>query len=306
MDDKLFYYFSALCEKNRLPEEEFRKDFPFLFEKDAPARIKALFDLLLSEPKEILPGGLFYYKKTLHPNAFFAAIKHYADENGADAVALYFPLYLLLSFYAAALHEKAGIPKSISDDTLSELVLWGKKHRSLTGAWGLYDYFWCAKYIGGELLRIGSLEYQLCENPIGEKGGLCENEAILKIHIPAGCDFSRAARRESYRAALAFYAPRLARTKLSFLCESWLLSRDHAALSPSNIADFRGDFTILEEYSDRDCGFLWRIFGACACACDTKNAQALPHDNRLRTLYREKLLKNEPFSSALGVFTLSL
>ena len=156
MGDKLFSYFSELCEKNRLPEEKFRKAFPFLFEKDAPARIKTFFDLLLSEPKEILPSGLFYYKETLHPNAFFAAIKHYADENGADAVALYFPLYLLLSYYTAALHEKAGIPKSVSDDTLSELVLWGKKHRLLTGAWGLYDYFWCAKYIGGELLRIGS------------------------------------------------------------------------------------------------------------------------------------------------------
>ena len=59
MGDKLFSYFSELCEKNRLPEEKFRKAFPFLFEKDAPARIKTFFDLLLSEPKEILPSGLF-------------------------------------------------------------------------------------------------------------------------------------------------------------------------------------------------------------------------------------------------------
>ena len=302
MNDKLYSYFSDYCQEHAFPEETFRKQFPFLFDKDAPRFLSQLFALLLSAPKEILENGLFLYRETLHPTAFFGEIKNLSLRYGQDLSAVCLPLFLLLSFFTKELHKKAKIPSEISKDTLAELALWGKKHKQLTGQWGLSDWYWCAKYLGGELFRIGSLEYQLCKDPLREENALSNDEWILKIHVPAGCDFSREARWASYRAALSFFAPRLGVSSFSFLCESWLLARDHAALFPSNIADFRNDFTVLKDSSDREGGFLWRIFGS----SDVRNPTELPHHNRLQTLYRDKLLKKEPYYSAIGYFTLSL
>lgn len=295
-------YFTAYCEQNGLPEKAFRNEFPFLFDSDFSSVLRHLFSLIAAEPKEILPDGLYYYRETLRPRAFFDAVKALDVNYGRELFSLYLPLYILLAYDAKTRHEKACVPADISEATLAEIALWGKKHRNLCGRYGLFDYGWCVKYLGGELFRIGELDYQLCENPLETRDLFCRDERVIRIHIPAGCDFSREARQKSYRAAARFYAERLGVKSLTFLCESWLLARDHAALTKSNIADFRRDFTILKDSSDYDSGFLWRIFGA----EDTAFPERLSGKTQIQRLYREKLMRHEPFYSALGVFTLSV
>jgi len=296
----IFLFFSDYCSKHGLPDAEFRVRFPFLFRNETEPLLRELYSEILAEPKDTLPDGLFYYHKTLHPRSFFDSVKAFAQKHGSDPISLYLPLYILLAHYTAKQHAAIDVPPSVSSDTLAEIALWGKKHYALCGEWGLSDYYWCTKYLGGELFRVGSLDYQLCESPSEDipNGG----EPILKIHIPSGCDFSHDMRQKSYRDALWFYAPRLHVRKMTFVCESWLLARDHAALEGSNISDFRNDFTIVKEYSDYETGFLWRIFGS----EDIQKPEMLSQNNRLKALYREKLIRHEPFYSALGYFTLSL
>lgn len=292
-------FFCEYCEKHALPHDTLIKNERFLF--DDPTICDDLFALLMREPKKQWTN-LFFYEETLRPKAFFERLRTLADRYTVDFEEFCLTAYICLAEKTRALHEKQEVSREISDATLSSIALWAHKHKALTGKLGLWDYYWCAKYLGGELFRLGELEYQACSNSFGEKYGLCADRCLLRIHVPAACDFSPEARLSSYRAAYDFFAPRMRSTSLIFVCESWLLAKDHAyALGKSNIASFREDFSIVEEYEDRDSGFLWRIFGA----QDRNEPSRLSHDTRVRALYRDKLLRKEPFYSASGIFEMN-
>lgn len=292
-------FFCEYCEKYDLPHEMLLKRYSFFFEDRTIC--DELFSLLMREPKRKL-SNLYYYEETLRPKVFFERLRVYSETYGADFEEFCLVAYIALAEKTRALHQKQDVSREISDRTLASIALWAHKHRALTGKIGLWDYYWCAKYLGGELFRLGELEYQACSNSFGNKHGLSENQILLRIHVPAVCDFSPAARLSSYRAAYDFFAPRIGKSTLTFVCESWLLAKDHAStLGKSNIASFRDDFSIVEEYKDYDSGFLWRIFGA----DDISTPSRLPQNTRVRAFYRDKLLKKEPFYSASGIFTMN-
>lgn len=291
-------FFLSYCRRHRLPGEELLSRYFFLFEEGAWQ--ESLWQMLMAEPKIPMPG-LYYYRETCRPKPFFTALRDMAHRWGAEYDGVCLCAFICLAEKTKQLYEALAIPLDVFEATFTSLALWAQKHRTMTGEWGLSEDSWCVKYLAAELFRLGELEYQPCENCFGSRYGLSEGQILVRIHIPAGAEFSPAARRASYQAAYRFFAPRLGMRSLTFVCESWLLAKDHPLfLKTGNIASFREDFTILEEYSDDDRGFLWRIFGK----GDVNHPGELPENNRLQKLYREKLLRGDPFYSASGIFTM--
>lgn len=179
-------FFCEYCEKYDLPHEMLLKRYSFFFEDRTIC--DELFSLLMREPKRKL-SNLYYYEETLRPKAFFERLRVHSETYGADFEEFCLVAYIALAEKTRALHQKQDVSRKIADRTLASIALWAHKHRALTGKIGLWDYYWCAKYLGGELFRLGELEYQACSNSFGNKYGLSENQILLRIHVPAACDF---------------------------------------------------------------------------------------------------------------------
>jgi hypothetical protein len=81
-----------------------------------------------------------------------------------DPQAPLFYIYLFLSAvpYTLAMHRQLSIPQGVSIDTMKDLVVWIKDHRSKTGSWGL-DFSqvgWLGLHFTGGLFQIGRLQFQ--------------------------------------------------------------------------------------------------------------------------------------------------
>ncbi len=245
-------------------------------------------DMFFSE-KHTDFNGVYYYPESFYPKKFFDSMNKFASFSGEDILSLYICVYLLLSEKTFENYRKNGISDHIFKNTFKGMLNAYKN--------GEFDYRFYANIPGENLFGFESLLYQaadfLCP-------GFCVPEyPVIKIHVPKGAAFSREKRYMSYVEAYKFFSKKISKT-LYFVCDSWLLSKDHAKLLPfsSNIADFRGDFTIVSEDQSFDTGHLRRIFGE----SDVSRILSTEWKTSLQNIYKKKLADNDPFYSAVGVF----
>lgn len=231
----------------------------------------------------------------------FFEILNSAAKAALNRDAFYLAVYIALCIGAKQRLCGMGVAESVAEQTLSGIALWAKKHKRISGSYGLPDYRWCTRYLCGAVLRFGSLEFEPCLNRDVRLPQKSDDGLKINVHIPEGTDFSYEARKASYLDAYDFYSKVFSKTNLVFVCESWLLSLDHEALGQCNINSFRRDFNIYNYYYDAEKDFLWRIFGN----ADINDPYNLPQSNRLMRLYRQKLLNGEKFCSGTGYFVIS-
>lgn len=239
------------------------------------------------------------YREAFVPSQFFSTANAFCTRENLDRDLFFLALYTALLEKSREIYSDYDIGENIFYDTAKLIFSYAEKNYKLTGNHGLRDYRRCAWYPALAAFRIGSLEYQAATNPYGAKAGLSERDIIIKIHVPESADITKAARESSYMSAYRFFSERLGMEKLSFTCESWLLSHEHnEILKGGNISSFASDFEIIEQYSDYDTGFLGHIFGN----KDLSLPQKLPENNRLQKHYKNKLISGQPFYSATGIF----
>ncbi len=255
-----------------------------------------LFSALYDREKIVLPHMIFY-KTNTYPREFFRLLRENAERMGDDLEEFCLCAYIVLLEKTKELYKSLGIDERIFLDTakaVAEKVKETPDHRLV-----FIDYVFCARYLCLGLIRLGSFDFQLCTFPFEESPRFSNDDIIVKIHVPDGCDLSKEKRLLSYEAAYELFFPRLYLKKLIFACESWLLA-DHSDMLPeaSNIVSFRRDFEIIEEYRDDGREIPRRVFGD----ADLDAPELLPEDTSLMRAYKKKIISHAPFYSCAGVF----
>jgi hypothetical protein len=79
-------------------------------------------------------------------------------------------LYPLMVLAAAAgltkeQNERAGIPESITIETLKDTNIWLDNYYKTNGRYGLAEYPWLARHYAGNLFKIGRLQYEISLYP---------------------------------------------------------------------------------------------------------------------------------------------
>lgn len=57
-------------------------------------------------------------------------------------------------------HGALGIPRTITDDTLSDLPRWLRQYHDRHGQWGLAEMGWLASHFAGRLFKLGRLQFR--------------------------------------------------------------------------------------------------------------------------------------------------
>ena len=124
------------------------------------------------------------------------------------------------------------------------------------------------------------------------------DEPVINMHIPSsGVPLTKERYENAFSLAKAFFADKIARQDVPFVCSSWLLDPIHESILPesSNILAFKREFTIISSSGGLGEN-LWRIFGT-----DEKNAERLSASTSLQRAYRNHLLKEGRVGSAYGI-----
>lgn len=247
-------------------------------------RTQALSDSLYGkEPKTV--GRLPYFPDGCCPHEYFDCVKNIADECGEDIYEVHFVAFLLMCEKMRALYRENGIPESFFENAVSGVVRSG------------YDYRMNAKYLVGALFRIGSFDFQLCENIYEGFENIGVGEPILKMHIPEGAPFDKKARYESYRDAYGFFSKKTGKKSLHLVCDSWILSHEHREYFPdTNIGSFADDFDIVKGYKQNGYEGAQRIFGKGF----SRDFGTLPENTALQRFYKKKMLCSEPLFYGVG------
>lgn len=303
-----------MCEKRmKTNTEQFFKSFTEKYFSSSPlkqeiSKALSLFlnDIEICELISFLPvfcgdyetkNGFPFFADGVYPKEFFKKLCENATRYGVSVENYAMAVYIAILCRTKSLYEKFGIPQDIFENTCSSVAAFIKTHKLLTNKTGLSNYRWCVNYLCLAVFRIGELEYQLCCDPFEDGIIPKASDFVIKIHVPEGCNFSEEARKLSYKMAYGFFSQKLCEKALCFVCDSWLLSKEHRGIF-GNISDFYNDFTIVSEYADTEKDFLWRVFGT----TELDNIDFLPKNTSLQRFYIQKLNDKTPFYSSSGYF----
>ena len=158
-------------------------------------------------------------------------------------------------------HRSRGISESISQATATDIAFWMKDHHRRQGEWGLSETNWISHHCGGQLLRIGRLQYIPTRNKIPLCPGvpLQPGDPVLAVHITASEPLTHESCVHSFVAAREVYAQQ---PWVGFTCESWLLAPRLSEVLPetSNILAFQRFFMPMPSAAG-DRQTIERIFG---------------------------------------------
>ena len=211
--------------------------------------------------------------------------------------------YLQLSPVLKEKYAEKGLPDEMFDGAMRDLLCKLYECREVFGIWGSFVAIWFARFFHFSLYTLGRLEFCLTNAPFDyEKDGLRieKGQPCIDVHIPSCGKLVRGELEDSYRAAAAFFAPRLG-TSPAFHCHSWLLFPWHREVLPtdSGIRRFAEDYDAVRPAEDE--GDLWRIFGS----ADTEKPETLPEDTLLRRLYKARLIEGKEIGGGEGMFFLA-
>jgi hypothetical protein len=131
---------------------------------------------------------------------------------------------------ARARHLSSGLPEDVFWATMDDVgVLVGRHHRE-RGEWGLADGWWLDLHLRGDLLKLGSLQFER------------RADGALGVHIQEGADLDPASCDDAFARARDVFA---GQGYDRFVCSSWLLDDQVAEYLPatSNIVRFQRRFT---------------------------------------------------------------
>ena len=196
--------------------------------------------------------------------------------------------HLLAACEAWEQYLRLGLSEEIYIDTMAAFSRFVREHKDSFGHYGFDRAFWTTRQTGCLLLRIGQLEYELCQ----EEGQRC-----IALHIPSDADLSLPQLRKSWEMA----KPLLARifpdyADVPWGCESWLLSQDLSQLLPDNsrILGFQRSFTIIPTEDDGE--FKQWAYGR----PDIPDAE-LPENTTLQRRLKNFLLTGNRFHAGRGI-----
>ena len=196
-------------------------------------------------------------------------------------------LHLNAACEAWSKYQKLGLSKEIYLDTMAAFSRFVREHQRSFGIYGFDRDFWTTRQTGCLLFRIGTLEYELCEE---------EGMRVISLHIPSDAVLTAQALGDSIRTAKEI----LERTfpdwaGLPWYCHSWLLSPDLKTVLPetSRILYFQSLFT-LEPDADEGEFKLW-AYGR----LDIPDAD-LPEKTTLQRNLKKFLLEGNRFRSGRG------
>ncbi len=156
---------------------------------------------------------------------------------------------LFLCEYLEQEYEKRGIARTVLLDTLSDIVIWAKIHRNMTGKFGISEVNWIKRHFALEIFRIGRLEYCFagCRFNIDE---LCVKvgDCILEMHIPGAEPLIVSDCLASLDMAREFFEKHFPDTDWKcFTCYSWLLddTLENLMNKDANIIKFQHLFKLL-------------------------------------------------------------
>lgn len=215
-------------------------------------------------------------------------------------------LYVLdLSYEMKVIFEERGYPYQIFLDTASDYRAKLFECKTVHDTWGTFVGAWYPIFVYGDLIRLGRLEYELCDyeyDYVYEKSGikLTKGSHVKNIHIPSGEALTEEMCFDSYKKAYDFFADSLVDGKLVCICHSWLLHHSTAEVLPadSNTVRFMHDFDITPESEDKEeFGDKWRVFGAESNLPDSE----LPEKTSMQRAYKKYLMDGGKTGAALGV-----
>lgn len=213
---------------------------------------------------------------------------------------------------AAAMYESAkrfhalGIPQKVLFDTVCCLHRMAGEYRQEFGVLGFDRCFWVWRQACGQILRLGTLEFEyLSLSQWGaSETGLAEGTPILSVHIPSGADLSREALDDAYQQARTLYAahPELCladgKAPEAIFCGSWLLCPTLRTLLKENsgIRRFAEDFE-LRHVVEKSNGFYHFLYWTSE---ETPIAD-LPENTSLQRAVKAHLLAGGSIGSASGL-----
>lgn len=203
---------------------------------EAAARLQAELPWeKLAEPME----GLF------HRRSWEEALSRLGERLAPDLCGL-----KLLTVMLACLpktwewYVQREISPEIFWDTMGAFPRFCRECRRSTGAWGFDRGFWTPRQLSGELMRIGTLEYERLE---------AEDGPVVALHIPSDASLTPENVAASVRQARAFLAEKFPRWSAApITCDSWLLSPELGEMLPdtSRILAFQKNFRMTGTWDD--------------------------------------------------------
>ncbi len=175
-------------------------------------------------------------------------------------------------------YRRRGLPEDVFDDTMRFCTRYVIDELKASGRYRFTAGWWFPRQLALELFRLGSLEFEMAEEP---------EERRIYLHIPTDASLRPEDVDDSFRRWRAFmkaYYPDW--QDAAWYCNSWLMSPVLSRLLPpgSRILAFQRRFEVLEVYEKNMGAVKWIWPGP------DREAADLPADNTLRRAMKAFLL----------------
>ena len=133
--------------------------------------------------------------------------------------------YLFLCEKTKEKYEAMGLPESILDATLSDLVRWTVEWTNVKGELYLGELSWLARHLSASIFRIGRLQYCKGKAAVDFPSlGVLKGDPIIEVHIPKGERLTKENCLASLSEARAFFKKHFPDYDYKcFTTHSWLL-----------------------------------------------------------------------------------
>lgn len=277
--------FLQICRKLNFPEES----LPTLETAYIEITQQAQAALNAAHASLFIPGDRTYldYMQSISEKA---GIHRYTS----DMAVLVSATELLLHVY-----DENGLPRQLMWDSLEDLRYKLLECKQLHGIWGTFVPHWFQRFYTLQCFKLGRLEFE----KIGFKWdvpGMEKGMPVVNIHIPSCGPLIRDGVDASVALACDFYKDRFD-GPIPFVCSSWMLYPPMAeqVFAPgSNLLDFYGRFTIIQQEQDPENKDFWRIFG---CPYN-ENPESIPANTTLQRKLLAFQQSGNTMGTGLGIF----
>ena len=219
--------------------------------------------------------------------------------------------HLLLSVRSRENGPWKRIPEQVFLDTMGCFSSFVREYFRSYGTWGFDRGFWTTRQAEAKLFRIGTLEYELSDEPeeaakketVKKKTAPEEIRRQINLHIPSDADLRPNCVEDSFHSARAFlagYFPDWA--SLPIHLESWLLSPALEKLLPpsSRILQFQKYFMLKSWDPDPEDYLEW-VFQIAGGQRDNVQISKLPENTHLQKAMKAYVLQGGKIGVAQGV-----
>ena len=174
---------------------------------------------------------------------------------------------------------KEKLPQQIQWETLKTFSRFVKEHKKETDRYGFDRDFWTWRQLCGQILRLGSLEYEDTTFKLEQWEEMKEGDRCIMIHIPSDASLEEIDVQDSIQQAKMRWGE-----DVPFFCESWLMASCLDSLLPegSRLKKFRARFERGTEDLSNDSYIRW-VFN---------NSKQAPENWQARTSLQQAIQKH--------------